>query len=243
MEKKNKPGKLTRAISLSRQVVNKLGEQIVSGQLAVGETLPNEDALQAELKVSRTVVREAVKILTDKGLIDVRTRRGTRVCPQKDWNMLDPDVLRWQYNSGPTREFLRNVAEVRRSIEVTAAELAATRATPADIEHIRACYKTLEATINDKESHIEADMHFHESIFAACHNELLSQLAINLRTALQSSRKITSTKPGWVHSALPLHEAVMEAIANRDVDAARQATYELIDRSVADIDLILSAKS
>lgn len=228
-----------RSTSLSRQVVNRLGERIVSGDIAVGDTLPNEDDLQKEFNVSRTVIREAVKILTDKGLLEVRPRRGTWVRPSEDWNLLDPDMLQWQYASGPTRDFLSKVSEVRRSIEVTASELAALRATQTDIDLIQRKYAALEESIGDSEAYIEADLSFHEAIFKACHNELLEQLALTLRIALQSSRKITTQVPGGVADSLPIHKKVVDAIVNRDPEEARTATNQLIDRSVADIEKIL----
>ncbi len=228
-----------KATSLPRQVVNILGEKIVAGEITVGENLPNEDKLQTELNVSRTVIREAMKVLTDKGLIEVRPRRGTRVRPSADWNLLDLDVLRWQYNSGPTREFLSQVVEVRRSIEITAAELAAIRATDDDIRLIRERYAILENSIHDSETYIEADLSFHEAIFKACHNELLEQLALTLRLALQASRKITVQIPGGPANTLSLHSDVVEAITTRNAQASREATHKLIDRSVEDIEKIL----
>jgi len=239
MEKNISVGRVTKPNSLSRQVVNIVGEKIVSGIFPIGETLPNEDDLQHELDVSRTVIREAIKILTDKGLLEVRTRRGTRVRPQTDWNLLDADILRWQYESGPTREFLNKIVDVRRSIEVTASELAAVRATEEDLRLIQERYEILEQSVDDSETYIEADLSFHESIFKACHNDLLEQLALNLRLALQSSRKITTQIPGSSREALPVHYAVVEAIMNQDVEAARIATHKLIDRSVEDIEKIL----
>ncbi|MBZ0290914.1 MAG: FadR family transcriptional regulator [Anaerolineae bacterium] len=230
------------ARSLSRQVVDVIGQKIVAGALPSGDTLPNEDELAASLQVSRTVIREAVKILADKRLVEVRTRVGTRVRPGTEWNLLDADVLRWQYESGPTRAFLHNVVEVRRAIEVAASELAALRATDADIAPIRACYEHLASSVQDDDAYIEADLTFHESIFRACHNELLMQLALTLRVALQSSRKITVQIPGGSLAALPLHFAVVDAIGRHDVQAAAAATHKLIDRSVYDIELILSHK-
>ena len=176
VENNEMPRPAPKVISLSRQVINILGEKIVSGEFAVGENLPNEDELQTELDVSRTVIREAIKVLTDKGLLEVRTRRGTRVRPSADWNLLDPDMLLWQANSGPSREFLTKIVELRRSIEVSAAELAATRATDDDIATIKDQYEILAESVHDSDEYIDADVRFHESIFKACHNEFFEQL-------------------------------------------------------------------
>jgi GntR family transcriptional regulator, galactonate operon transcriptional repressor len=226
--------------SLSNQVVDIIGRKIASGELPVGETLPNEDQLAVELEVSRTVIREAVKILTDKGLVEVRPRIGTRVRPYNEWKLLDADVLRWQYESGPSREFLQNLITVRRSIEVTASEMAAEHATDDDLDYIKTCYAQLAGSVDDSGAYIEADLGFHESIYRACHNALLEQLAITLRGALKSSRKITVQIPGGSRDALPLHYAVLDAIVKHDVAAARTATHLLIDRSVHDIEIILN---
>jgi GntR family transcriptional regulator, galactonate operon transcriptional repressor len=237
--KVNSFSRLPNPNNLSHLVMNELGSRIVAGSLTAGETLPNEDVLTTELGVSRTVIREAVKVLSDKGLVEVRPRVGTRVRLPHAWNLLDPDVLRWQYEAGPTREFLSNVVEVRRSIEVTAAELAAVRATDGDVRLIEEVYALLAASVDDNDQYIEADLSFHESIFRACHNALLVQIAINLRIALQSSRKITVQSPNASREALPLHRGMVEAIIRHDPQAAKDATNRLIDRSVQDIDLIL----
>jgi DNA-binding FadR family transcriptional regulator len=229
-----------RPASLPRQVVDILGMKIISGEFDVGLTLPNEDDLCADLSVSRTVIREAIKILSDKGLIAVRPKVGTSVRPRSEWRLLDGDVLRWQYEAGPTRDFLYNVVEVRRTIEATASELAAQRASYDDLVLIEAAYARLAASVDDDEAYIAADLAFHESIFRACHNELLEQIAVTMRAALQSSRKITVQIPGGSRGSLPLHYAVVEAIVRRDPEAAREATHQLIERSVNDIEIILN---
>ena len=225
--------------SLPLQIVQLLGSRIVSGEITEGETLPNEDELAIELGVSRTVIREGVKMLTAKGLLEVRTRVGTTVLPKSHWNLLDPDVLTWCYESGPTRSFLNNLIEVRQLIEVRAAELAAVRATGDDIKRLEERYRLLEEALEHDEAYIEADISFHEAIFNACHNELLEQIARTLRQALKSSRKITVQIPGSSRDALPLHHAVVQAISKRDADEAKRATLAIIDRSKQDIEAIL----
>jgi len=202
----------------------------------VGERLPTEEELQIELDVSRTVIREAIKVLSDKGLVMTRTRRGTRVQPTNEWNLLDPDMLRWQYENEPSRELLMNLIEVRRSIEVTAAELAAVRATNQEIQLIQDRYRDLADSVEDVEAYIEADLKFHEAICGACGNMLIEQLATTLRVALQSSRKLTVQIPDSSNDALPLHYAIVEAISEHDEESARQATHKLIDRSLEDIE-------
>src|SRR5437762_9890658 len=114
-------------------VVHDIGLRIVRGELEADDPLPTEDELSGELSVSRTVLREATKVLAAKRLVESRPKTGTRVRPRKDWNLLDPDVLAWQVEAGADAEFLAQALEVRRMIEPAAARLAAERATPAQV--------------------------------------------------------------------------------------------------------------
>src|SRR5919108_94538 len=108
-------------------VVHEIGVRIVRGELEPGDTLP-ENGLADEPAVSRTVVREAIKVLAAKRLVESRPKTGTRVRPRRDWNLLDPDVLAWQVEAGADTDFLAQALEVRRMIEPAAARLAAERA-------------------------------------------------------------------------------------------------------------------
>lgn len=226
--------------SLHRQVVDQLGRRIVGGQIQVGETLPNEADLSAELGVSRTVTREAIKVLGEKGLVIARPKVGTLVQPRSKWNQLDPDVLTWEYEVGPRDGFLLMLTEVRRIIEPAAAKLAAERATEANIAAIAACYDDLERCADDySEQYIPTDIRFHSAIVRASQNELLEQLVNTIRAALVSSRKVTTQVPGGSRETLPLHYAVYDAIRRRQPAEAYQAMCALIDRAAADIHRVL----
>src|SRR5437660_12133093 len=110
-------------------VVHEIGVRIIRGDLTPGEPLPTEDELGSQLGASRTVLREAVKVLAAKRLVESRPKTGTRVRPRRDWNLLDPDVLAWQVEAGADADFLAQALEIRRMIEPAAARLAAERAT------------------------------------------------------------------------------------------------------------------
>ena len=127
--------------------VDQLGEDIVSGRYAVGAALPPEPMLCETLGVSRTVIREAVKSLVAKGLLVTGPKLGTRVLPEEHWNWFDPDVVVWQSKIGFTREFLRDLQELRRVVEPAAVRLAAERATAADIANIEEAYAGMRAAI------------------------------------------------------------------------------------------------
>ena len=125
--------------------VDLLGEDIVSGRHPVGSALPPEPMLCETLGVSRTVIREAVKSLVAKGLLVTGPKLGTRVLPEEHWNWFDPDVVVWQSKIGFTREFLRDLQELRRVVEPAGVRLAAERATAADIAEIEAAYAGMRA--------------------------------------------------------------------------------------------------
>src|SRR6266516_8198527 len=114
-------------------VVHDIGLRIVQGELEAGDPLPTEDELSGELSVSRTVLRESIKVLAAKRLPESRPKTGTRVRQRAEWNLLDPDVLAWQLEAGPDRRFLEDTLELRRLIEPAAARFAAERASEDEI--------------------------------------------------------------------------------------------------------------
>src|SRR3989442_3219555 len=99
---------------LHGEVVESIALRILRGDLRPGQTLPNADALSVEMQVSRTLIREAIKVLAAKGLLESRPKTGTRVRSRSDWSLLDPDVMAWTYQAKPDVQFLRNLTEVRR---------------------------------------------------------------------------------------------------------------------------------
>src|SRR5438876_7310314 len=127
--------------SLHDRVVHAIGRKILHGDLPPGALLPAEP----ELGASRTVVREAVKVLAAKGLVESRPKTGTRVRPRNAWNLLDPDVLAWQHDGAVDAALLRTLTEVRRIIEPAAAELAAARADARDIVALERALQQMEA--------------------------------------------------------------------------------------------------
>ena len=141
------------------QVVDNLGQSIVAGRLAPGEVI-DLAALELRLGASRSVVREAVRVLADKGLVDARPKRGTVVLGRESWSLLDPDLLRWQYESRTDTAFLANLAEVRSIIEPAAAGLAAVRRTDEDLAVMRAALTEMEDPAAGPEAIVLADLAF-----------------------------------------------------------------------------------
>src|SRR5712691_2438408 len=137
---------------LHGEIVHRIGVQIVRGELKPGDVLP-ADELSAELGLSRTVLREAVKVLAAKGLVEARPKTGTRVRPRAAWNLLDPDVLAWRSEASPDGDFFRNIVELRRIVEPEAARLAAERATAAEVAGIKAVFCEMEAVVDDPDAY------------------------------------------------------------------------------------------
>lgn len=212
-------------------VANAIGLRIVTGNLPPGSVLPNEATLGAELAVSRTVLREAIKVLGAKGLVEARPRTGTRVLPRNRWNMLDPDVLAWQVAGRSGRRFAEDLLEVRRIIEPAAAALAAERARPADIAAMADAFRDMERVSDDLRASIEPDIRFHTAILSATGNELLLPLGALIGTALAATFRLTTLRPGAVGESLPWHRAVLDAIRCGDAAGASAAMGFLLART------------
>ncbi len=220
---------------LHGEVVHTIGVQILSGTLRPGDPLPPEDDLTSNLAVSRTVLREAVRVLAAKGLVEARPKTGTRVRPRAEWNILDPDVLSWRIEALNDRQLYEETTEVRLAIEPLAARLAATRATKDEIAAIEEAYAGMEQGANDQATYLAADLQFHERILGASHNELLAHLGSVLRAVLRTTFEITTTPQRSRRRALPLHRAIVDGIVAHDEDAAEEATRTLLADTAADI--------
>jgi DNA-binding FadR family transcriptional regulator len=216
------------SLRLHGQVAHEIGMRILSGEIAPGDILPAEAALSAERGISRTVMREAVKILAAKGLVESRPKRGTIIRPRAIWNMLDPDVISWWVAAGRTEYFVRRLFELRRIVEPSAAAMAAQQASASAIKGIQNAYETLEREIGRLDTSISPDVAFHLSILNATNNELLRSLGALIGVALGASFKISSSRRSFRRKALPLHRAVLESIRSRDAEGARAAMYRLL---------------
>jgi DNA-binding FadR family transcriptional regulator len=221
--------------SLHGQVAHDIGSRILRGDFAPGDVLPNEADFSARLRVSRTALREAIKVLAAKGLVESRPKTGTRIRPRTDWNLLDPDVLAWQLAAGPLDRFVEELFELRQMIEPQAAAIAARRAGSAEIARIEQACRGMEDAGNDSKRWIEPDLRFHQAIVLATGNELLWPLAAIIETALATSFRLSSANwNGPLHS-LPLHKAILDAIRRHDAEAASAAMHRLLDDAAGDV--------
>jgi DNA-binding FadR family transcriptional regulator len=222
--------------------LDRLGEAVVAGRWLPGSAVPPEPTLCEELGVSRTVVREAIKSLVAKGLVSTGPKVGTRVLPAENWNWFDPDVVTWQGKAGLTREFLRDLQELRRVVEPAAVRLAAERATAADLAGIEAAYAGMRDAIEHGGDYVRHDLAFHVGLLRACHNRMVVQMSKALGALLRTSFEISTTRPDGPAKSLPLHRAVLDAVIARDPAKAERASLVLIDGARDDIEHVLSSR-
>ena len=222
--------------------VDFLGEAIVAGRYAVGAIVPPEPLLGEELGVSRTVVREAIKALAAKGLITTGPKVGTRVQPQDAWNWFDPDVITWQARIGLTPEFLRDLQDLRRVVEPAAVRLAAERATAADIAEIEIAFAGMKDAIENGGDYVTYDLRFHHGLLRAARNRMLTQMSKALNALLRTSFELSPSLKDGPAKSLPLHRAVLDAVAAHQPDQAERAVIVLIDGARKDIEALLGSR-
>jgi len=214
------------------QTVEALAGRILAGEIGEGDTL-DLPALREELDVSLTALREALKVLSAKGMIDARQKRGTFVQPRSSWNLLDTDVMRWQTEAGADHGLFDELTEMRGIVEPAAARLAAERASDADIEALGLAVDRM-ASARDLAATVRADLDFHRLLMTATHNVFLTQVERIIAIGLAERDKLVH---GSVEDdPVPSHRAVLDAIAARDPEAAYEAMRALVDKSGADLD-------
>src|SRR5215469_6113102 len=204
-----------------------IGARILKGEFAPGSLLPREAEWGRSYGVSRTAVREAIKMLMAKGLIVSRPKIGSRVPPRSSWNLLDRDVLAWYCAATDYRHFLASVQQVRRILEPEAAALAASNHTPDQLTAIEAAFDDMRMA-ESLEPWNAADVRFHIAILMAAGNELLVPLGFVIESALGNMFDYTATHNEDVRSALPLHEDILRAIRQGKPETARMASRRLL---------------
>jgi DNA-binding FadR family transcriptional regulator len=220
----------------SDNVIDLLGGRIVAGRFDAGQRLPREADLCRQLGVSRPSLREGLKALVRKGLVESRTRRGTTVLAKTSWDLLDSDVLGWMTAAPPDPAFLIDLLEVRTIVEPAAAARAAQRASPAQIVRIEQAYRGMEAALpHDVEACCRHDLDFHESIIAAAGNVLLSRLAAAIRMALLSAFRVSANARDSYAASLDEHWAVAVAIRRRAPADAERAMRALLAGTARDL--------
>jgi len=224
--------------SLATQVAREIGRRIVAQSYSAGDLIEDESTLATKYSVSRSVVRDAVKILVGKGLLEVRRGIGTRVRARRSWGLLDNDVLAWHQSSTVSPAFLQQLYEVRVIIEPKAAAWAATRGTEEDIDTIQDAYAQMVAAQNSVDDFILADAVFHRSVLRASKNEVLCAMEGVIFSALLNSIRVTNEDPNYNKASLPFHQAVVDAVVNRDPSRAETAMSVLLNDTQDRLDVM-----
>lgn len=222
--------KATGPKGLHGRVIQELGRAIISGEFAPAAPLPGQEECCARLGVSRTVLREALRVLAAKGLVDARPKAGTFVRPRESWNFLDPDILEWRLQTNEQALVLDQLYELRHMVEPTAAFLAASRAKLNDFRRIGEAFDAM-VTAGHGEDSVEPDLAFHRAIITASGNDLFASLGHVVESALRISFRIGAENPDGAEDSLAMHRAIMDAIVDRNGPASRVAMQKLINYS------------
>jgi DNA-binding FadR family transcriptional regulator len=229
-----------RGQNLTHSIVQNLGVAIVTGTYSVKKPFPVEAELCKQYGASRSILREAVKMLTAKGLLGARPRQGTWVQPESNWNLLDPDVLRWLLERKFSYSLLIEFAQIRLAVEPKAAALAAAAADSEKKAEIKRALDRMIAAEHGDDDPLESDIAFHTAILRASGNRFYAQLPEMISTALQFSIRMTNRQKGVRLASVEDHEKVCNAIMAGDAAKAEVRMESLIQEA---LDLIRKAQS
>lgn len=210
-------------------VAHYLGRAIVSGEIAPGSRLTGEVAGAEALNVSRSAYREAVQVLTAKGLVASRPKDGTRVLPRSSWNLLDPMVIDWAFAGEPDGGYVRDLFELRRIVEPAIARMAAERRDRDDLKAMKDALAAMRQHSLAKEEGRAADRDFHEAILRAAGNEVMMTLAASIGAAVNLTTQYKQRARALPRDPVPDHALVYDAIAAQDAEAAARAMQALVD--------------
>lgn len=227
---------------LHAHLVDVLVPMIVGGELVPGSLLPAEPEMSARFGVSRSVVREALRVLGAKGLIEVRHGSGTRVTTPDRWDPLDPLVLGALRGRGPSAAVLHDLLEARTIVECEVAALAADRADAGDRAAIEDALATMRGAVDDPPRFVTGDSAFHLALLRAARNRVLERMTQPMHELLSYAQALTDAIPGVLTRALADHEAIADAVVRRNAAAARDAMRVHLARTQRDIISITEAK-
>ena len=208
------------------------GKQIAQGEFESGSALPSEAELCDRFDVSRNVMREVIKVLSTKKLIDAQRHRGLFVMPKDQWNYLDADVLEWALEKGTNPDLINSLIEVRNLIEPTISRWAAERATAVDLVAIESNYNEMKANQTDFLAFQEADIGFHKAVLLATHNVVIQQLSDAVGALQRAIFEFTfHTGVYRMDQTMKEHCDLFDAIRRKNPDAAELACHTMVERT------------
>lgn len=218
--------------NLTHAIVEQLGQAIVTGVYNANNSFPIEADLCKQFGASRSVLREAVKMVTAKGLLRARPRQGTSVEPESHWNLLDPDVLRWLLDRKFALSLLSEFTEVRLAIEPMAARLAARHATPESLAGLYRAIERMKTADRGEDDPLASDIAFHVAVLHASGNRFYMQFEEFIGTALRISIRLTNQMKGVAMANVNAHRKVLEAIEAGDEKKAHAAMEVILQEVV-----------
>ncbi|HWU17979.1 MAG TPA: FadR/GntR family transcriptional regulator [Devosia sp.] len=233
------PGSLIRSLSgrsaarnFHTFVINEIGHGIVTGKFPVGSILASDAVMMETYGVSRTVLREALKTLEAKGLVEARPKVGTKVSPASRWSFFDPQVLFWHFDAKPDRRFYESLFDIRESLETRAADLASQRRTAEDIRIMKYWAHQMDVAEDGIEPHLLAALEIHRAIAESSGNALLRsvtgvvELTMVLASKFAPDDNIRQRHADYVE----LHNALVATMERGDKTAAMQLMLDIITR-------------
>lgn len=220
------------SLGLASQESREIDHRIVGGNYKEDSLIEDEGKTSQRFGVSKSVIREGIKVLVAKGILEVKRGSGTRVRRRASWALLDNDVLAWHLSVEPKPAFLLQLMDMRRMIETKAAAWAAMHGTNAKIEAIEAAQMRMEKGEHSIEEFVLADATFHRAILSAANNEILLSAKGVIFSALLNSVRLTNADPRENARSVPLHRSVVSAIKVKDhALAEKEMTAHLIDKA------------
>jgi len=220
-------------LRLHGTIAHDLGTLIASGHFKPGALLDNEVEASDRLKVSRTAYREAVRILSAKGLVEARPKVGTRVSPVHRWHLLDPDVLAWIFAGEPDVQLIKALFELRRIVEPPAAAIAAVRRTTAALKTMERALEVMAHYSLANEVGRTADQEFHATLLGSTGNPFLQSLTSGIAAAIaRTTIFIHQHRP--LRDPMPEHIRVYEAVRDQKPQRAQQAMARLVEHALRD---------
>lgn len=233
----SEPGSLLRSLAgrttarnFHSHVINEIGAGVINGRFPVGSTLPNDAALMAEFDVSRTVLREALKTLEAKGLLEARPKVGTKIAKRTRWNLYDAQVLAWHFGQPLERDFLSGLKDMRRIVEPHAAARAAEKRTADHVRLLQYWVRQMEISLSETQNFAFADFELHRIIADASQNPFMRSFigVVELSHAFAYRPLMDEPDHERMVTIIAAHRSLISAIERGEPDAASAAMLESI---------------
>lgn len=214
--------------NFTRHIVQSLGKSIALGEFPAGQPLKAEAELCQDFDASRTVLREAVKMLTAKGMLDARPRRGTIVLPESQWNLSDPEILNWLLDRKGSLPIISEFLEMRLAIEPAACRLAAQNMNKESRKTMLSAIDRMKAAARGEDDHLDADIAFHVGILQASGNRFFWNMRHTIEVALRFSIRITNRNKGVERASVDDHQRILDFILDSDAQGAENEMRTLL---------------